>query len=126
MRTPPVPISHFSLEKISAMSNRDPFDQAALEAALAEKAEKDEQKLRAVRKSIAYVMGSYEGRRAMEIILDITGLNQSSFSTNALTMGFNEGRRSVGLSLLSLCDPVSYQLLLKESHDRRIKHNDAG
>ena len=126
MRTPPVPISHFSLEKISAMSNRDPFDQAALEAAIAEKAEKDEQKLRAIRKSIAYVMATPEGRRAMEIILDITGLNQPSFSTNALTMSFNEGRRSVGLSLLSLCDPVSYQLLLKESHDRRIKHNDAG
>lgn len=126
MRTPPVPISHFSLEKISDMSNRDPFDQAALEAAIAEKAEKDEQKLRQIRKSIAYVMATPEGRRAMEIILDITGLNQPSFSTNALTMGFNEGRRSVGLSLLSLCDPVSYQLLLKESHDRRIKHNDAG
>lgn len=113
-------MSLFSFEKISRMSNRDPFDQAILDAAEAEKKEAQERNLRAVRKSIAYVMETPEGRRAMEVILDITGMNQPVFSTNALTMAFNEGKRNVGLTLLSLCDPVSYQQLLKESHDRRI------
>lgn len=113
-------MTRISLEIIPHMSNRDPFDQAILEAAAAEKKEAEERNLRAIRKTIAYVMETPEGRHAMEVILDITGMNQPIFSTNALTMAFNEGKRNVGLTLLSLCDPVSYQQLLKESHERRI------
>ncbi len=113
-------MTRISLEIIHHMSNRDPFDQAILEAAAAEKKEAEERNLRAIRKTIAYVMETPEGRHAMEVILDISGMNQPIFSTNALTMAFNEGKRNVGLTLLSLCDPVSYQQLLKESHERRI------
>lgn len=102
------------------MSNRDPFDQALIDAAIAEKKEAEERSLRAVRKTIDAVMDTPEGRKAIEVILNITGMNQPVFSTNALTMAFNEGKRSVGLTLLSLCDPISYQLLLKESHERKL------
>lgn len=113
-------LSLFSFETMGRMSQRDPFDQAVINAAIAERKDAEERKLRVIRRTLEYVMETPEGRKAMEVILDITNLHQPSFSTNALTMAFNEGKRSVGLTLLSLIDPISYQQLLKESHARRI------
>ena len=103
------------------MMSRDPFDPAELLAEETERQAKDERYMRRVRNAIAHVMDSPEGREAMEIILDATGVYRPSFNTNALSMAYAEGRRSVGLALINLIEPASYQIMLRESHERRNK-----
>ena len=106
------------------MMSRDPFNPADIKAEETTRRESTERYMRRVKKAIAYVMDTKEGREAMEIILDATGLYRPSFNTNALSMAYAEGRRSVGLALLNLIDPTSYQEMLRESHERR--NNDRG
>ena len=71
------------------------------------------------RELMAEVMSTRNGREFISLVLDISQMNVSSFSQNALTMAFNEGRRSVGLSVASLIDHDAFQAMLKESYDRR-------
>lgn len=104
---------------MAAMMSRDPFDPTEALTEVKTRKEKDERYIRRVKKALAYVMDTPKGREAMEIILDATGMYRPSFNTNALTMAFNEGRRSVGLALLNLIDPTSYETMLRESHERR-------
>ncbi len=102
-----------------SMMSRDPFDPADVLAEAKTRKEKDERYIRRVKKALAHVMETPKGREAMEIILDATGMYRPSFNTNALSMAFNEGRRSVGLAILNLIDPTSYETMLRESHERR-------
>ncbi|MBQ9240551.1 MAG: hypothetical protein IJ164_04320 [Duodenibacillus sp.] len=71
------------------------------------------------RELVADVASSRNGREFLALVLDISQMNVSSFSPNALTMAFNEGRRSVGLSVASLIDHDTYQVMLKEAYERR-------
>ena len=107
---------------ILSMMSRDPFNPADIQAEETNRREDNERYMRRVRRAIAYVMDTPEGREAMEIILDATGVLRPSFSTNALSMAHNEGRRSVGLSLMQLIEPGSYQKMLRESYERRSNH----
>lgn len=101
------------------MRSRNPFEQKFVDDEVENRKENDERYARRVRRAIEHVMSSKEGREAMEIILDFTRMHCTSFSTEPLTMAYNEGRRSVGILLTSLLSPDSYQLMLKEANERR-------
>ena len=62
---------------------------------------KRDDKLRQAQKDadLKWVMSDPRGRRFIWDLLAFTGIHQDSFSTNALTMARNEGRRAVGLHL---------------------------
>lgn len=69
---------------------------------------------------IKWMMSNKRGRRIVSRTLHRAGVFDSSFSSNALTMSFNEGRRNEGLRLLaqvtSIC-PDRYNEMLKESKE---------
>lgn len=64
-----------------------------------------------------WLMGDPRGRRIVWRQLSAAGVFQSSFDPTAMTMAFNEGRRSEGLRLLAqiheLC-PDLYVTMMKE------------
>lgn len=99
------------------MSEFDPLDTELGEAqrdaekkrqALARKQEVDDFK---------WLMADPRGRRLVWRQLATAGVFQSSFDPTAMTMAFNEGRRSEGLRLLAqiheLC-PDLYPIMMKE------------
>lgn len=65
------------------------------------------------------VFGTRDGRTVFRWLLSDTGLMRSSFSTNALQMAFNEGRRSVGQALAERLQRVSRDdyLLMQDEKD---------
>ena len=66
------------------------------------------------------VLATREGRAVIRWIIAEAGTDRSSFSTNALTMAFGEGRRSVGIALgdrVKRVDKGSYRLMQEESDD---------
>lgn len=70
------------------------------------------------------VIDTVEGRRFIRRVLAECGIHQTSFTGDALTMSFKEGRRSVGLWLQSLffdC-PDQYIKLLKEESNVSDSH----
>ncbi len=64
-----------------------------------------------------WMMGDKRGRRIVWRQLSEAGVFQQSFHPDALTMAFNEGRRSAGLRILdqvhTLC-PDLYTTMMKE------------
>lgn len=50
---------------------------------------------------LAWMMGDHRGRRIMWELLSQTRAFQSSYSTNGSVTTFNEGRRHIGLWLMS-------------------------
>ncbi len=102
---------------VAAMEDFDPNDpyqqEAAQEAA-------DERRALAKQQSDAdfkWLMADPRGRRIIWRQLSAAGVFQSSFDPAAMTMAFNEGRRSEGLRLLAqvmeLC-PDLYATMMKE------------
>lgn len=67
------------------------------------------------------VLGTADGRYALRWLLsEVCAAEQPSFNTNALTMAFNEGRRSVAIVLSARLKAVSsdmYQLMQEESNE---------
>ena len=67
---------------------------------------------------VRWLMSKKIGRRIVYRLLDQAGVWRISFSTNALTMAFNEGSRNLGLKLvadiLTNC-PDRYAEMLQES-----------
>lgn len=60
---------------------------------------------------IKTLMGMPEGRRVFTWLLESTGPYRTSFSTNALTMAYQEGLRKMGLVLtdqMAAADPESW------------------
>lgn len=101
------------------MTKRDPFNfEKNLE-------ERDELELRRkivrdrIKDLLDQVMATKGGRELIHNILEITQINTCSFNTNALSMSFSEGRRSVGLDIQGLIKPDSYLLMIGESNERR-------
>lgn len=99
------------------MKQRDPFDQAEI----AKREEIEFERQRAIERTrllLKNFMRDKDGRELVFFMLDLSQCDTVSFNTNALTMAFNEGRRSYGLDLKRLIDPELYQLMLKESYER--------
>ena len=107
----------FLSQKIPCMKQRDPFDQAEI----AKREEIEFERQRAIERTrllLKNLMRDKDGRELVFFMLDLSQCDTVSFNTNALTMAFNEGRRSYGLDLKRLIDPELYQLMLKESYER--------
>lgn len=100
------------------MKQRDPFDQIAIEENRKEVEFQRQRAINRVRLLLKNVMQDADGRELVFFMLDLSQCDTLSFNTNALSMAFNEGRRSYGLDLKRLIDPELYQLMLKESYER--------
>lgn len=98
---------------------RDPFDKTANDHGREEIEYQRQQRLARLQDQLKVVMSTKDGREMFFNILDLCQLNASSFSTNALSMAFCEGRRSVGLDLQRVLDPDLYVQMLREQHGRR-------
>lgn len=116
-----VRVSRFTRVNICRMKKRDPFDLQALAETREEIEFQREQRMARFRDQVKAAMSTKDGREMIFSILDLCQLQVSSFNTNALSMAFAEGRRSVGLDLQGSLEPDLYLLMLREQHDRR-KH----
>jgi hypothetical protein len=63
------------------------------------------------------VMGTAEGRRFLWGLIGRAGVFEQSFSSDALSTAFNEGKRSVGLALLSRLITETPDLYLKAQNE---------
>lgn len=75
---------------------------------------------------VKWLMSSEKGRRIVYRFLKEAGVFRTSFSTNALTMAHNEGRRAYGLKLLSIIQSSCYELyqpMIKEALNDRSSDN---
>lgn len=70
------------------------------------------------------VMSKASGRRVMYQMLEDSGLFRTVFSTDALVMAFNEGKRNTGLRLISdlleAC-PEKYMTMIQAAKEREEK-----
>lgn len=69
-----------------------------------------------------WLMSQKRGRRYVWRQLELAGVFQTSFTSDALQMAFSEGQRNQGLRILGFIHehaPESYLEMLKEQHDRR-------
>lgn len=110
------------------MSNYDPLDLPgqARDKAKADARQKLERDVESA--DLKWLMDSKRGRRIVFGLLDRACLNKSSFSTNAMSMAFVEGRRLEGLRVMSMINalcPELYPVMLKESsNDNRNTDDD--
>lgn len=66
------------------------------------------------------VMADRDGRAVMRWLICECGFERTSFSTNALSMAFSEGRRSVGLTIadrLKRVVPEDFILMQEEGNE---------
>lgn len=73
-----------------------------------------------IKEDMAWLMATRRGRRVAGYFRDMAKHDVLSFSTNALTMAHNEGRRGVGLEIdavLSAASFDSFILMLKETKE---------
>lgn len=98
---------------------RDAFDPVARAQEAQDRQFRDEQRRARTELLMEELMSTPSGREIVSCILDLTGVHAPTFDTNALAMAYREGRRGVGLELMSMLDAESYQLLLKERNVRR-------
>lgn len=117
-----VRVSRFARVIMHRMKKRDPFDLQALAETREEIEFQREQRMARFRDQVKATMSTKDGREMIFSILDLCQLQVSSFNTNALSMAFAEGRRSVGLDLQGILDPDLDLLMLREQHARRNKH----
>lgn len=96
----------------------DPTDIDAIENAETLRARAALAAQKAETEDAQWLMATKRGRRVVWRLLSSAGVFQLSFNTNAMTMAFNEGRRSEGLSLLATimrsC-PAQYAEMTKEN-----------
>ena len=105
---------------------RDAFDPVAVAAEREERQYREEQRRLRTSLLLERVMTTKEGREVIGGLLDLTGVNASVFDVNPAAMAYREGRRSVGLDLVSIIRPEQYQLMLKERYERRSAERGAG
>jgi len=75
--------------------NDDDEDERAARAG-----ERQQERRSQLRTDLAWVMGTVQGRRFVQRLLDKCGVDQPVFNPNGSTMTHAEGRRSVGIELL--------------------------
>ncbi len=83
---------------------------------------KEEEKEALETRDLLTVLGTPEGRRVLWGILERCGVYKTSFTGNSETF-FNEGKRSIGLELISKIGTASDDALftmMKEAKDREI------
>lgn len=100
------------------MMKRDPFDTPGQDRAREELEYQRQQRLLRFRDQLKNLMSTKDGRELVFSLLDLCQVNAGSFSTNALTMAYAEGRRAVGLDLQRFLDPDLYLTMLREVHGR--------
>lgn len=102
----------------------DPIDLHAQARTAAESAEEERLAREKEKSDLCWVMGNKQGRRFIHRQLSDAGVWLSSFNVDNAVMAFNEGRRNVGLKLLSeimeAC-PEKYNLMLTEQKEAREK-----
>ena len=96
---------------------RNPFDGEANEDQIKLR-QIEETRRKKLKLAYANVLKSRDGREVILHLLEMTQVFVSSFNTNALSMSYAEGRRSIGLDVLRQIEPESVQQLLKEYHER--------
>jgi hypothetical protein len=100
------------------MNHFDPLDIRSQEESVANAEERVRfDRLEEV-EDLKWILSNKRGRRDVYRRLERAGVWQSSFSTNALTMAFQEGSRNEGLRLLSLIQTHCvdrYAEMLKEA-----------
>lgn len=102
------------------MNDFDPLDLNGQERRRAE----DDAKKRVLQANeeddLKWLMGGKRGRRIVRRLLAQAGVNRISFSTNSMTMAFNEGQRNYGnwmLSQITTLTPEMYLKLLEEGNE---------
>ena len=103
-------------------NDRNPIEATAT-SEQAQKRRMEEVNRKKLKLAYANVLKTYEGREVILHLLDLTQNFVSSFNTNALSMAYAEGRRSVGLDILRQIDPEMYQQLLKEQYERIVQRH---
>lgn len=102
---------------VAAMEDFDPLNTEDQDAQRQVDAEKAELKRIQDDADFTWLMSDARGRRIVWAQLAAAGIYNTSFDPAAMTMAFNEGRRSEGLRLLarvtSLC-PKQYLTMMKE------------
>ena len=102
---------------VAAMDDFDPLDTELQQAQRDAEAKRQELARKQEVADFQWMMGDQRGRRIVWRQLAAAGVFQSSFDPTAMTMAFNEGRRSEGLRLLAqihaLC-PDLYVTMMKE------------
>lgn len=98
-------------------NNRTPFDDA-IASERKQQRQIEETRRKKLRLAYANVLRSRDGRQVVLHLLELTQIYASSFNTNALSMAYQEGRRSVGLEVMGQIEPETVQQLLKEYHER--------
>jgi len=63
---------------------------------------------------LRWLMSEERGRRIVWRLLERSMIFQPSFSSDALVMSFNEGRRRLGLEIMEIMSPDMYHEMLKE------------
>ena len=74
------------------------------------------------KEGLGRIMDSLEGRMWMWALLEVCGIYHTSFSENALTMAFAEGRRDIGLRIVAdiiKISPAQYARMVEENQNRR-------
>ena len=100
------------------MRPSDPTDLKAQEAARAEKAQRDAQARESELSDVSWLMSSKRGRRILWRQLTRAAVFQTSFSTVAMEMAHNEGRKQEGYRLLALIHaaaPTLYPTMVEEN-----------
>lgn len=99
--------------------NFDPMDVQGQEAAKIEADARNKLVQQTETDDVKWMMGNKRGRRIVWRQLIQAGVFQLSFHTTAMTMAFNEGRRSEGLRLLSQIHaacPEQYTVMMQEQN----------
>lgn len=103
---------------LARMTEFDPLDIHQQEAAQQEEAARLQRKQKQDDADFTWLMHDKRGRRIVWNQLAIAGVFRTSFDPNAMTMAFNEGRRSEGLRMLArvheVC-PDFYTTMMKEN-----------
>lgn len=102
---------------VAAMTDFDPLDTELQDAQRAAEAKRQKLARKQEAADFMWMMADPRGRRIVWRQLAAAGVFLSSFDPTAMTMAFNEGRRSEGLRLLAqvmaLC-PDLYATMMKE------------
>lgn len=100
---------------------RDPFDLAAIEEVEAERRQALSVEVETARSDLLWLMSGKRGRRIMHRILRDAGLDESSYSPNAMEMARQEGRKELARGFRRLLDAVCPErlVLMMQEHEQR-------
>jgi len=95
----------------------NPYDQRGQALAEKEREGREQAAFAQWESDVMWLMGGQKGRRVVRHILATSSVMSLSFTPNATQTAFNEGRRSVALTLLEVIEhrcPQEYLTMLQE------------